>query len=232
MIENKTDGSIDMFEDRIIYVIGSKSFMNALVSEYIRRELGVECICNQSLEDIPNNGGAFKQKPLVLIDVNGQKVSRLLSEITEYYKDVIAHVLVVLFNMNHHTGIEKEVLSQGIRGFFYIDDTPEHFIKGIKVVFDGQLWVSRSLLSECVLHGINSYSPLANPYPIINNENNHLTKREVEILAMVTVGSRNDEIADKLCISNHTVKTHLYNVFKKINVADRLQAALWAAKNL
>ena len=44
--------------------------------------------------------------------------------------------------------------------------------------------------------------------------------------------TNSQEIADKLCISSHTVKTHIYNIFKKIGVPNRLQAALWAAKNL
>ena len=59
-----------------------------------------------------------------------------------------------------------------------------------------------------------------------------LTQRQAEILAQVAVGNTNDEIADRLCISPHTVKTHLYNIFRKINVPNRIQAALWAAKNL
>ena len=59
-----------------------------------------------------------------------------------------------------------------------------------------------------------------------------LTERQIEILAMIAIGATNDEIADKLCISPHTVKTHLYKIFKKINVPNRVQAALWAAKNL
>jgi DNA-binding CsgD family transcriptional regulator len=48
----------------------------------------------------------------------------------------------------------------------------------------------------------------------------------------VAIGATNEEIGDKLCISPHTVKTHLYNIFKKINVPNRIQATLWAAKNL
>ncbi len=59
-----------------------------------------------------------------------------------------------------------------------------------------------------------------------------LTQRELEILTMVISGSKNEDIANHLCICAHTVKTHIYNIFKKINVPNRLQAALWAAKNL
>jgi LuxR family transcriptional regulator of csgAB operon len=66
----------------------------------------------------------------------------------------------------------------------------------------------------------------------INNNFTILSRRETEILGMVAVGAKNDEIANKLCISPHTVKTHLYNIYKKIHVGDRLQAVLWAAKHL
>ena len=59
-----------------------------------------------------------------------------------------------------------------------------------------------------------------------------LTHREVEILSMVAVGFSNRDVAEELCISHHTVKWHLRNVFKKISVPNRLQAALWSVKNL
>lgn len=59
-----------------------------------------------------------------------------------------------------------------------------------------------------------------------------LTQREIEILDLISKGASNKKIADVLFISPHTVKTHLHNIFKKINVTRRLQAALWAAKNL
>lgn len=59
-----------------------------------------------------------------------------------------------------------------------------------------------------------------------------LTRREREILDLISSGFSNQQIADELFISPHTVKTHLHNIFKKINVKRRLQAALWAAENL
>ena len=59
-----------------------------------------------------------------------------------------------------------------------------------------------------------------------------LTDREKEILDLIAAGYSNQQIADELFISPHTVKTHLHNIFKKINVKRRLQAALWAAQNL
>ena len=59
-----------------------------------------------------------------------------------------------------------------------------------------------------------------------------LTRREIEILSMIAAGATNEQIANELFISRNTVRTHIYNIFKKINVPNRLQAALWAVKNL
>ena len=59
---------------------------------------------------------------------------------------------------------------------------------------------------------------------------NVLTTREKEILDKIAQGSRNKDIADELYISLHTVKTHIYNIFKKIDVSNRIQAVLWKAK--
>jgi len=49
---------------------------------------------------------------------------------------------------------------------------------------------------------------------------------------LIADGESNEEIADRLFISSHTVKSHLYRIYKKIEVPNRLQAALWAVKNL
>ena len=63
-------------------------------------------------------------------------------------------------------------------------------------------------------------------------EGENLTRRQKEILRLIAGGLSNREIADTLFISPHTVKTHLQNIFSKIKVKQRLQAALWAARHL
>ncbi|HEA69509.1 MAG TPA: LuxR family transcriptional regulator [Desulfobacterales bacterium] len=58
-----------------------------------------------------------------------------------------------------------------------------------------------------------------------------LTLREKELLFCVASGASYDQISYDLNISLNTVKTHIYNIYKKINVSNRFQASLWAAKN-
>ena len=61
-----------------------------------------------------------------------------------------------------------------------------------------------------------------------NNQFNSLTRREKDVLLLVTQGENNKSIADKLVLSEVTVKTHLSSIFKKLNVTNRTQLVLLA----
>ncbi len=62
-------------------------------------------------------------------------------------------------------------------------------------------------------------------------EKDKLTRREYEVITLIAEGLNNKEIAEKLFISEKTVKNHVSNIFKKINVSDRTQAAIYAFKH-
>ena len=59
-----------------------------------------------------------------------------------------------------------------------------------------------------------------------------LSAREVEVLRLVSAGQANKQVARSLGITERTVKAHLTNIFSRIGVSDRTQAALWARENL
>ena len=218
-----------------IYIVGHNSFQNEILSNFIYNELGIKCTTDRSIVSIQNiKNGNVDHNILIMLDTASGNTYKIIGVLEEKNnREVITHIPTALFNMNHESGLETEALRCGVKGFFYTNDTKELFLKGVHAIFDGQLWVSRDVLARCILddtdHSIeHQISSVTNG----KSGNNDLTRRELEIISMITIGAKNGEIADKLCISPHTVKTHLYNMFKKIKVADRLQAALWAAKNL
>jgi DNA-binding NarL/FixJ family response regulator len=221
--------NIDLSNSRI-HIIGSLTLQNEFLSYVISKEIGAKCsIYDRELKsfsfeqeqnkDIDSN----KDNELILIDTENQSFEEILKNTIT--NGSITHSLIALFNLTENTGVEKKALVRNIRGFFYKDDHFEVFLKGIRAIFQGEIWVSRATLIKCVFESFDEKK-------IAIEEKTALTSREIEILTLVSMGSTNDEIADKMCISTNTVKTHLYNIFKKIKVENRLQAALWTASNI
>lgn len=133
---------------------------------------------------------------------------------------LLSQIHTALFNVTPECKLERFVKQHRICGIFYKDDSRRVFIKGIRAILKGQLWLSRKLMSECILLPLEQCGPMSRNLKA-------LSSREKVILESVASGASNQEIADQLHISVHTVKTHLYKIYRKINVPNRLQAALW-----
>jgi LuxR family transcriptional regulator of csgAB operon len=136
------------------------------------------------------------------------------------------HVLISLYNIRDESMLPPLVKRYRIRGIFFREDSQSVFIQGIQTILDGRLWLTRKMLSDCVHLSDRPSNEPASPCLEL------LSRREREILKHVVFGESNQEIAEAMQISLHTVKTHLYNTYKKINVPNRLQAALWGAAHL
>lgn len=214
--------------DSKVYIVGPLTLQNEFLLYVIKKEIGTDCsIFDRELNSFSagtsNNNGENNLKRLVLIDTEDQSFEEILKSIA--VNDNFAQYHLALFNLNENAGVEKKALSRNIRGFFYKDDHFEVFLKGIRAILSGDIWISRSILLKCVFDSFVEKQAAI-------EEKTALTPREMEILTLVSMGSTNEEIAGKMFISTNTVKTHLYKIFKKINVGNRLQAALWAAANL
>ena len=212
-------------DGKVIYILGPIQLQNSLMASFLERAVGARCFSIQSLSGLGNSGdGETPERKLVLWDCFGKNVQDFLMEYKANAQQISFVDSVALFNLTQGIGIEEKIMPLGVQGFFYRDDPLDKVAKGIKTIFKGELWVSRAIMSRYIKKENNENSQLKKGPSI-------LTARETEILAMVALGATNDQIAEKLFLSRHTVKTHLYNIFKKISVPNRLQAVLWSAKN-
>jgi len=224
MSENQQ--SSDTSPGNVVYIVGPRRLNNEAIASCLERETGDQCFVLGDISHIPIADPKDLGRPrLVLLDCQGKDPENVLAELRPYLNQKQSTNHVVLFSVGHNLGIEKKCVLEGVRGFFYEKDPLDRFLKGVRAVLDGELWLSREIMTKCILEGTDQDEATM-------NASEFLTSRQTEILALVSVGATNDEIADKLYLSPHTVKTHLYNIFRKINVPNRLQAALWAAKHL
>jgi len=224
MSENQK--SSDASPGNVVYIVGPRKLQNEAIASCLERESGDQCFVLGDINHIPPDDPKDSSlQRLVLLDCQGKDKKRLLAELRPYLSQRGFANHIALFNVSRDQGIEQSCVPEGIRGFFYEEDQLEIFLKGVKAVREGDWWLSREVMIKCILEGTDEDIASRRGSEI-------LTPRQIGVLALVAVGATNDEIAERLCVSPHTVKTHLYNVFKKIKVTNRLQAALWAAKHL
>lgn len=220
------DKDLTQLTDKVIHIIGPRRFQNELMVFFLEREAGAKCIASEDIRHVPIiDNKNISQPKLILLDCLEKDLDSYLVELESSGENILYGHLVALFNVSSELGIEEKALRRGVRGFFYEKDLLEGFPKGVHAIFDGELWVSRGIMTKTILDHRDTDIALRKDASI-------LTSREIEILALVAAGAKNEKIANELFISPNTVKTHIYNIFKKIDVPNRLQAALWAAKNL
>jgi len=211
---------------RGLFIVGHRSMQSELLVCHIDQQTGLKCVsCRDAGQLLSAESDPPDGVQLVLVDCFEVKGAELLETIKLLTEKTAEETLIALINMEPNAGIERAALEFGVRGFFYQQDSVASLIKGIGAIFSGDIWVSRRKMMDCLLTSRNSEEH-------IGRKSTVLTRREEQILRLMARGATNELIAKKLFISPHTVRTHNYNIFKKIEVPNRLQASLWAAKYL
>jgi DNA-binding NarL/FixJ family response regulator len=226
MVAPKNSKKFNSSTDMTFYIVGKRRLQNELIAACLTKQTGNKCFVLESIEHL--SSGNFDQgerSELVFWDCHQKDSKKLLAELRSYAKDEKTATRIVFFNVPTYFELNKQFILNGVHAFFYEHDSLDIFLKGVRAVLDGKLWLSREMMTKCIFEksGKDTSS---------EDAAGDLTERQIEILAMISVGFTNEEIADRLFISPHTVKTHIYKIFKKINVPNRVQASLWAAKNL
>lgn len=157
---------------------------------------------------------------IVLLDIRMPVMDGVAAtqQITAKFPDIRVLILT--------TFDDEEYVSQAIRygakGYLLKDTPSKDLAIAIRSVHEGYTYLGPGLMEKALT------SPSI-PAPI--SENNDLTPREQEVLALLCQGAENREIATTLFISERTVKNHITNILTRLGLKNRTQAALWAQKN-
>lgn len=133
---------------------------------------------------------------------------------------------IILFNVPQQLPT-SELLTYGVlKGLFYNTDKKDKIAHGLQEVIDGDNWLPRKVTNQLLFYYRNMVNTNTTP------TNVDLTIREIQVIRCLQSGSSNTQIADDLFISEFTVKSHLYQIFRKLAVKNRVQAIAWANQNL
>lgn len=163
-----------------------------------------------------------KLKPdIVLLDLNMPNLDGL--QVLEIMKQQKMDCKIIILTIHKEIDYLVKALDVGCEGYVLKDSDFDTLKNAIISVYNGDTYIEPTL------------TPMLNASlaerDVLRDKLNELTKREIEVLKMIAGGALNKEIAATLNISERTVKNHVSNIFKKINVSDRTQAAVFAIKN-
>ena len=183
-------------------------------------------------------GAAFLNKmaesPPDIIIVDGkilrEAAARSLPPILEYTKKcTITRAIIIGDRFNEENLIA--MMREGARGFLLREHVDADIIKCIHVVAQGELWLSTNLIGrvfdellrrECETKHVLKSSP--NSHHLAKMKT--VSRREMEVMALISESMTNEEIAQKLFLSAKTVKTHIRNIFEKTGIRNRVEAVL------
>lgn len=207
---------------------------HALLRQGIRNVLELE----QDLEVISEAGDgeqavqqvALLLPDILLLDINMPKMNGL--EVIRRVIEQQRMVRIIVLTMHDDENYVLEVIKAGAVGYLLKDIEPGMLVKAIRTVHEGESFIYPSLAKK--LFGEINRQHVRNQEAakvFERSKEERLTYREIEVLEMVCKGMSNQDVAKRLFLSEKTVKNHLTNVFRKINVTDRTQAVLYAIRN-
>jgi DNA-binding NarL/FixJ family response regulator len=154
---------------------------------------------------------AALQPDLLLVDLTAGITFGVLSGLHE----AAAHAKIVLWVHSISTELALQAMSLGVRGILRKTLPTETLLRCLMRVNDGELWFEKALTDS-----------------IMSARRYSLTRREGQLVSLLSQGLKNKEIATALNISEGTVKVYLSRLFQKLGVKDRFELALYGLKNL
>ena len=209
--------------ETLVHIVGANKLQNELLALYLEEQLKLCCQVRPEFDLPLETEQSAGQIHLILFDCMDASPDSLWEQVQKADRESKSLFFIALFNADMDEEFTRKAMAKRARGIFYRNTSLMAMLKGLLAILDGELWYSREALSQFLIEPRSQGT-------LPENADTDLTAREKEILTRIADGASNKEIADSLFISQHTVKSHIYNIYKKIGVPNRLKAAQWVAK--
>jgi DNA-binding NarL/FixJ family response regulator len=212
---------------RHFVLLARHNLQNRLLCDSIVDYTGMECSLLSEAEFFAfvaeEPTAKVPQQLMVMIDCDLVRADHLIALLEQIY--IFSNDPVLALCNCHRNHPNENLMSwPGIRGIFHTESVQQELVLGIAGILGGHYWIPRELLAQHL--ELTRMRPERRRDAAIG-----LTPRETEILVLLSKGITNQDIADGLDLSCHTVKTHIYNLFKKVSVSNRVQLVNWARMN-
>ncbi|HEU6447545.1 MAG TPA: response regulator transcription factor [Verrucomicrobiae bacterium] len=203
---------------RIAIVEDSKVIRESLAA-YVHTAKDLRCVCQcgnaeEALEVLP------RERPdIVLMDIQLPNQSGI--ECAARLKELLPKVRIIMVTVYGDPELIFKALRAGACGYLLKRCSPEELISAIREVQEGGAPMSREIARKVISYFQEPSKPAGTAADVEN-----LSPREREILDLLTQGFADKEIADRLNVKHGTVRWHLQNVYEKLHVRSRTEAAL------
>jgi DNA-binding NarL/FixJ family response regulator len=199
-----------------IAIVEDNKVIRESLSEFVKADAECECVyvcatAEEAIKDIPK-----LQPDIVLMDIQLPDISGI--ECTARLKQLVPAVQIIIVTVYEDTERIFKALRAGACGYLLKRSAPEELIAAIREVRQGGAPMSREIARKVIV----SFQEPAT----IATEVEGLSQRENEILELVAAGLPNKLIADRLGLTDGTVRWHLRHVYHKLHVRSRTEAAL------
>ena len=140
---------------------------------------------------------------------------------------LVTKLPVALYQVERESLDQETALLLGIRGLLYTDQSINSMGTGLRKMLADELWFDRGLISRVFRRLVKEREANEHVSSADLTILKLLTQREKAVIQLVSSGARNKEIADHLCISEHTVKAHISSIFRKTQSRNRVELLKW-----
>jgi two-component system, NarL family, response regulator DegU len=162
-----------------------------------------------------------KQYDIVFLDIEMPELNGI--ETTRIIKEKYQDIKIIILTSHQYNSKVIELIEMGISAYLLKNTDKQELINAIEKVIDGDLYLSKDVYDVYAKHLIYNTSKSENDY--------HLTEREIEIIKLLCQQLTANEIAEKLFISEQTVKNHRYRIMKKLDTNSVIGIVVFAIRN-